>query len=63
MKEVSLSALFCWYVLEYDYLPMTGHANTSMIYTVYKFFYWAILDARSGAGLAREVILYVLLSI
>ena len=30
---------------------------------VQKFFYWAILDARSGAGLAREVILYFLLSI
>ena len=26
-------------------------------------FYWAILDARSGAGLGRKVILYALLSI
>ena len=30
---------------------------------VWKFFYWAILDARNGACLAREVILYFLLSI
>ena len=30
---------------------------------LYNFFYWAIQDARSDEGLAREVILYALLSI
>jgi len=37
--------------------------TTYVISKLYKFFYWAILDAISGAGLAREVIMKVLLSI
>ena len=34
---------FGWYVLEYDYLPMTDHANKhDLVYPPNLYFYWLV---------------------